>query len=269
MNNIGKNYFDVGYIDALARGRSPLHRLDPRVKLITTLLFIVTVVSFGKYTLWAFIPFVIYPVFLISAGGLPAGYFVKKALLVLPFAVLIGVFNPVIDRTIMARIGMIGISGGWISFLSILVRCALTVTAAMLLIALTGFDAVCEALTKLGVPRPFVVQLLFFYRYLFVLTDEAQRMERARTLRSSHAGVRLKVFCSMAGQLLLRTFDRAERIYSAMSCRGFNGNIRTIKTIRVRWGDIGFMAGWGLLFVVFRVYNIPVKLGELILGCLR
>ena len=164
MNNIGKNYFDVGYIDALARGRSPLHRLDPRVKLITTLLFIVTVVSFGKYTLWAFIPFVIYPVFLISAGGLPAGYFVKKALLVLPFAVLIGVFNPVIDRTIMARIGMIGISGGWISFLSILVRCALTVTAAMLLIALTGFDAVCEALTKLGVPRPFVVQLLFFYR---------------------------------------------------------------------------------------------------------
>ena len=56
--------------------------------------------------------------------------------------------------------------------------------AALILIALTGFNAVCRALTRLGVPRLFVVQLLLFYRYIFVLVDEAERMEMARSLRS-------------------------------------------------------------------------------------
>ena len=151
-------------MDIMASGDSLLHRLDPRAKLITTLLFIVAVVSFDRYTILAFIPFFIYPIVLISAGGLPAGYLLKKILWVSPFAVLVGIFNPVMDREIIYQIGSIGISGGWVSFFSILMRFLLTVSAALILIALTGFNAVCQALTRLGVPRPFVVQLLFIYR---------------------------------------------------------------------------------------------------------
>ncbi len=270
MNNIGRNYFDLGYMDILARGRSPLHRLDPRAKLITTLLFIITVVSFGKYTLLALIPFLMYPVFLVSAGGLPVGYFMKKILTVLPFALLMGIFNPLIDRTIVARVGAIGISGGWVSFLSILVRFLLTASSALLLIALTGFNAVCGALTKLGVPKPFVVQLMFSYRYLFVLADEAHRIERARALRSSPAGrVRTKTFSSMTGHLLLRTFERAERIYRAMNCRGFDGQVRMLQPGRMSVRDLGFMAGWAFLFFAFRLYNIPLTLGEWLRGAVR
>jgi cobalt/nickel transport system permease protein len=98
MNNIGKNSFDLGYIDTLATGDSPLHRLDPRVKLITTLIFIVAVVSFDKYALSSLVPFFIYPIALISIAGLPAGYLFRRVLLVSPFAVLVGIFNPLIDR---------------------------------------------------------------------------------------------------------------------------------------------------------------------------
>lgn len=267
MNNIGKNYFDLGYMDTLARGRSPLHRLDPRAKLITTLLFIITVVSFGRYALLALVPFLLYPVFLVSAGGLPAGYFVKKVLAVLPFALLVGIFNPVMDRTIVARVGAVGISSGWVSLVSILLRFSLTVSAALLLIALTGFNTMCGALTKLGVPKPFVVQLMFFYRYLFVLADETHRMDRARALRSSPAGpTRTKTFSSMTGHLLLRTFERAERIYQAMKCRGFDGRVRTLQPGRMSVRDFGFMAGWAFLFFAFRVYNVPLMLGGLFLG---
>jgi energy-coupling factor transporter transmembrane protein EcfT len=98
MNNITKNYMDIRYMDIMASGDSLLHRLDPRAKLITTLLFIVAVISFDRYTILAFIPFFIYPIVLISAGGLPAGYLLKKILWVSPFAVLVGIFNPVMDR---------------------------------------------------------------------------------------------------------------------------------------------------------------------------
>lgn len=257
-------------MDTMASGDSLLHRLDPRAKLITTLLFIVAVVSFNKYTLLAFVPFLIYPVFMISAGGLPAGYFLKKAIQVSPFAILVGIFNPLIDREIIFHIGSIGISGGWISFLSILLRFFLTVTAALILISLTGFNTVCEALNRLGVPRPFVVQLLFFYRYLFVLVDEAERMERARSLRSFNSRSRpFRVFISIIGHLLLRSFDRAERIYFAMRCRGFEGHIPMVREIRMQWRDFGFMAGWSLLFILFRLDNIPARVGEIVMEALK
>lgn len=267
MNNIGKNSFDIGYMDTLASGDSSLHRLDPGAKLITTLVFIVAVVSFDKYTLSALIPFLIYPAVLISAGNLPLGYILKKLLVVSPFAILAGIFNPFMDRGILFNIGSIGISGGWISFLSILLRFVLTVTAALILVSLTGFNAVCESLMKLGMPRPFVVQLLFFYRYIFVLTDEAERMARAESLRSFNSrSIQLKTFIFLLGHLLLRTLDRAERIYCAMRCRGFDGHIYIMKSKKGGYREVVFVLGWSLLFIFLRYYNIPLKLGKVFTG---
>jgi cobalt/nickel transport system permease protein len=270
MNNIGKNSFDIGFMDTLSSGDSFLHRLDPRAKLVTTLIFIVAVVSFDKYALAALTMFFIYPVLMISLGGLPAGYLLKKVLIVLPFAVLVGVFNPLMDKEILIRIGPLGISGGWVSFVSILLRFMLTVTSALILISLTGFNAVCGALMKSGVPRPFVVQLLFFYRYMFVLTDEAERMSRARSFRSFHSrAMDFKTFIPLLGHLLLRTLDRAERVYLAMRCRGFDGHIRIIRTMKIHLREVLFVAGWALLFVYFRFTNIPLKLGEWVTGVLK
>ena len=268
MNNIGKNYFDVGYMDTLASGNSPLHLLDPRAKLITTLLFIIAVVSFGKYTVLELVPFFVYPLYLISAGGLPVGYLLKKVFLISPFAILIGIFNPIIDREIIWHIGTLGVSAGWVSFFSVLLRFILTVTAALTLIALTGFNSVCEALLKFRVPKPFVTQLLFFYRYLFILTDEAHRMDRARSLRSFHSGaMKYQTFISIIGHLLLRTLGRAERIYLSMCCRGFDGRFRMAKSIKSGGREFVFVVTWLILFIVFRVFNIPLKLGELVTRC--
>lgn len=244
MNNIGKDVFDIGYMDTLADSDTLLHRLDPRAKLITTLIFIVTVISFDKYTLSAMTPFFIYPVVLMSFGGLPYRYILKKVLLVSPFAVLVGIFNPLMDRGVVMHLGSIGISGGWVSFVSIIFRFVLTVTAALILVSLTGFNAVCAALIKFGVPRPFVIQLLFFYRYIFVLTDETERMVRASSFRAPNSKIiAFRTFVSLVGNLLLRTFDRAERIYRAMCCRGFDGHIHMIRSMRIGYREIIFTFG--------------------------
>ncbi|MBU1869806.1 MAG: cobalt ECF transporter T component CbiQ [Candidatus Omnitrophica bacterium] len=270
MNNIGKNSFDLGYMDTLASGDSFLHRLDPRAKLITTLIFIIAVISFDKYSISALIPFFIYPIILVSLGGLPAGYLLKKVLIISPFAILVGMFNPIIDRRILMHIGSIGISGGWVSFLSIILRFLLTVTAALILISLTGFNAVCAALAKFRVPRPFITQLLFFYRYIFVLTDEAERMVRAASFRAfSSRSVKFKVFISLIGNLLLRTLDRAERIYRSMCCRGFDGTIRIIRFMKISYPEIIFIFGWSALFIFLRFNNVALNLGALVTGSLR
>ena len=68
--------------------------------------------------------------------------------------------------------------------ISIMVKFVLTVSTALLLIAVTSFPGICEALARLRMPKLFVVQLLLLYRYLFVLAEEALRMVRAREARS-------------------------------------------------------------------------------------
>ncbi|MEW6674125.1 MAG: cobalt ECF transporter T component CbiQ [Thermodesulfobacteriota bacterium] len=259
-------FFDIGYMDRLAGQDTPIHRLDPRAKLLATLVFIIAVVSFDKYEISAFIPFFIYPTVLMASGNLPPVYILKKIVVVLPFALLIGIFNPMLDREILVRLGQINISGGWISFLSIMIRFVLTVGAALILVACTGFNAVCMALEKLGTPRVFAVQLLFLYRYLFVLVDEGARMVRARSLRTFDGrtmGVR--VFGYLLGHLLLRTLDRAQRIHLAMFCRGFDGEIRLMRPLKIGRTEIIFILGWSAFIVLIRLYNIPQVAGKWIL----
>ncbi len=256
---------NIGFIDTLAYKDSPIHRLDPRAKLISTLLFIVLVVSFDEYEISGLIPFIIYPIFLIALGNLPLRYLLKKMLLVSPFAIMIGIFNPFFDQKIILTVGDVGISGGWVSFMSIMLRFVLTVSATLTLIACTGFNAVCLALSKMGVPKVFIMQLLFLYRYIYVLMEEGIRMIRAKSLRSfSDERTSMKVFVSMLGNLLLRTLDRAQRIYQAMTCRGFDGEIRLTKPLKIGLREVFFLFFWSSLFIVMKLYNLPHLLGLLV-----
>jgi len=265
MSRIESTFYDIGTMDTISRQDTVVHRMDPRIKVLTTLVFIVCVVSFGKHDISALVPFLVYPLVLVILGDLPVAYLFRRLLLAAPFAVLIGMFNPLLDQEVILQIGPIGISGGWVSFFSILLRVTMTVGAALILIATTGYHAVCMALERMGVPQVFVVQLLFLYRYLFVLVDEASRMVRARSLRSFQGkGSSIRVFGSMAGHLLLRTMDRAQRIHLAMLCRGFEGTVRPFHPLRVRGWEVMFFFGWAALFVFMRLYNGPRFLGTLI-----
>jgi cobalt/nickel transport system permease protein len=108
----------------------------------------------------------------------------------------------------------------------------------------------------------FVVQLLFIYRYLFVLMEEGARMVRARSLRSfDRRGGGLTVYGSLVGHLLLRTVNRAQRIYNAMVCRGFDGNVRITKAGSFKSGDFLFIVLWFLIFSVFRFVNVSQLAG--------
>ncbi len=266
MGTIEQSLFNIGYLETLAYQDTPLHRLDPRAKLLTTMVFIIIVVSFPKYALLGLLPFILYPVALAALGNVPPLYLGKKILIAAPFAFFIGVFNPLLDRQILVQLGPVAISGGWISFASIMLRFLLTVSAALLLVAVTGFHQVCLALQRLGMPKAFVVQLLFLYRYLFVLVDEAARMVRARALRSFQGrGLQLRPYISLLGHLLLRTLDRAQRLHLAMLSRGFDGEIRQFRPLRLSGRDAGFFLGWSGFFLLLRFYNIPQILGAWLL----
>ncbi len=265
-----EQYFDIGHLDRLSYKNTFVHHLDPRAKLIVTLLFLFTVVSFSKYEIVSLFPFFLFPVLMMTIGEIPFLFILKKVIVVSPFAVFIGIFNPLLDtQPFLVPIG-VTISAGWFSFFSILLKFVLTISAALLLIATTPFPRICHALRSLGLPSLFVSQLLFLYRYIFVLVEEALRMVRARDMRSFGAkGRGIRIYVRMIGTLFLRTLERAERIYSAMLSRGFQGDIPLLKPIHFKAVDLLFLAVTISCILFFRFYSVTEGVGRLAQELLR
>lgn len=211
-------------------------KISPQAQILTSLFFAAVVASFGRGEIFAYLPFFIYPVTLFAAGGIfsSAPQIAKKLLIALPIVVTIGIF------------------GSWTNFASLVLRFILTVSAILVMVEIVGFGGFCSALSRIGVPRVMITQLLLMHRYSFLLSDEVRRLRCAYGLRAPLAkGIALKDFGSMSGNLLLRTFDRAEAVHQAMLCRGFSG---TLPCNDVEWQKIDFiyMFVWASLFLIFR-----------------
>lgn len=258
-------FSDLHYLEKLGNQDSFIHRCDARAKLLVCIVFIVTVVTYGKYDVIALLPFLIFPVLLISLADLPLMYFIKRLLIVSVFALFVGVWNPILDRTVFTTIGGWEITGGWLSFSSIMMKFVLCASAALILIATSGVYEICLALDQFKVPTVFVNQLLFLYRYIFVIQDEAFRMIRAAKSRSSgHGQVTIKTYTQIIGHLLLRSIDRAEAIYRSMKSRGFNGHICLMKQLHWRPSDTAFVVFCCAIFTVCRWINVPVFVGQML-----
>jgi len=254
-------------MDELGRMETPVHRLDARAKILATSAFLVVVVSFPRREVTALVPLALYPTALVAAGGLPAGFLARRVLLAAPFAVLLGLFNPLLDRETAATLWGHPVSGGWLSFASLLARFALTASAALVLVACTGMPRLCAGLVRLGMPRILAVQLLVMHRYLFVIAAEGSRMRRSLALRSAGGGAPpLRVYASLLGHLLLRALDRAQRIHRAMVARGFDGEIRVESTGSWRASESVFLAGWVAFFLAARSWDLPEALGRWLAG---
>ncbi len=270
MISINSAVLDLKKLDLLGRGNSQIHKLDARAKVAVTLLFIICVVSFDKYELTALFPFCIFPVVMAAQSSLPTLFLVKKIALLTPFILIVGAFNPLLDQEVIHKIGIFGISGGWISYASILTRFILTIGAALILVGSTGFTSVCQALARLGLPHVFTVQLLFLYRYIFVLAEEGNKASRARELRAfGKKGLGVRSIGSLIGHLLLRTWQRAEHIYMAMQSRGFSGEFHTQRVSRFGMAEACFVLGWSALFAFMRLQNVSQLLGKIVLGGLQ
>jgi len=263
-------YFSLGYLDALSYQNTLIHRLDPRAKLIVTFAYIFTVISFPKYDLSGLVPLLFFPAFLVIAGEIPAGFILKKILIVSPFALFIGIFNPLLDRTPLLHVFGLPVSGGWISFASVMTKFLLTISSGLLLIATTSFPGVCRALRRLGLPEVFVAQLMFLYRYIFVLMEETMKIVRARDIRSfGNRGRDMKTFTNLVSMMFMRTMDRSERIYQAMLSRGFTGNLVSVRKHALAPRDVVFVVLGVSVFLLLRHYNIAMIIGRLATLTLR
>jgi len=226
-------------------------------KLITTVVFIVTVISFGRYDFGRLVPYVFYPAILLALSETPYMLFLKRVLIAIPFCLFIGVSNLLLEQDTAFVIGAVNVSFGALSFGVILFRVCLCVMAVLLLVAVTPFSDLAEQLRGLRIPNVFILMFEMTYRYMGVLFGEAASMHMAYTLRGAERrGVEIRHAGNFAGFLLIRSFARAERIYSAMMCRGYLLKKAKAEKKKIRMADAVYCAAVCLLCLLFRFVNV-------------
>lgn len=245
-------------LERAEHGPSLLHRLDGRSKLLVTLVYSVALLSVPLTRLSDLLLFALYPFLTAAVGGFRYGMILRRSLVVVPFVAFIGVFNIFQAREPLFRIGSMAVSIGWTTFFSIILRGLLSVQALLLLIYSTGYYRLCRSLQRLGLPEIFTTQLLFVHRYLCVLLRESIALSMACEARSfGRRSYPLRTWGTLICQLLLRTFDRADRIGRAMSARGFTGRIPELPGTRTRWQPIDtcYLVGWSTVCVGLRLVS--------------
>lgn len=214
-----------------SRHDSIMSGIDPRAQLVVTVFFLLCMLSVPLQRPGMIIWFAIYPIIMAPLSLSSYEHVFCKSLYVLPLLIAVGIFNPFYDTATSFTAGSLAISRGWVSFVSIIIRGLLAVQSLIILVGVCGFNRICEALRRLGVPSALVTQLLMVYRYLAVLLQEALSMQQARKARTTgrnKPGV--KMWGVLVGQLMLRTIERSRRIDMAMKARGFNGSIAVCNT---------------------------------------
>jgi cobalt/nickel transport system permease protein len=237
-------------LDTYLHGDSAVHRVDPRVKLVVTILFILTAALTPDRSWIAFAALEALVLFVTLLARVGFGVVQKRAAVALPFtlAALTVLFSTPGEVALTLPLpGAWGITGaGLLRFASIVLRSYISVQAAVVLAATTPFPDLLWGMRALHIPKVLVAISGFLYRYLFVLADEAQRLMRAREARSAAPDGRgggsipwrARVAGGMAGSLFIRSYERSERIYSAMLARGYDGDVRTLAPPNLRPIDV-------------------------------
>ncbi len=253
---------NLATLEELAKKETTIHDLHPISKMFTTLIYLVVVISFNKYNLSGLIPFILYPVLMMAMAEIPYKPLVSRILIALPFSFFAAISNIFFEKTVAFQAFSVLITFGMISFTSIIFKTILTVMAVLILVSTTPVTKVARELIRIRVPKIFVIQMMLTYRYISVLIEETGNMITAYHMRSpKQKGIEMDHMGTFAGQLLLRSFDRADRIYYAMKCRGFDGEYRFAGSNKLNAVDWIYMVTLTGLFIGMRFINISIILG--------
>jgi len=255
---------EMANLDDLSCQESFVHKRHPLVKLVITITYLACVLSFKNDNLSGLVPMIFIPVILYGLSEIEIKLCFYKLRYILPIVLFVGIWNPLLNRTPVAKVGALVVSEGTLSFAVLMLKAVLVLMMSFLLIATTNIDKICYALRLLHVPDIIVTLILITYRYISLLLNEASTMVNAYELRApGEKGIRFGVWGSFLGQLLLRSMDRSSELYDSMRLRGFQGSFYYANVEKTDKIDIVF----GLLIIglciFFRLVNVSVLIGNL------
>jgi len=248
------------HIDKFAYLDSPIHRLDARVKLVATVVFTVFVLLLPRQGVSVLLCYAIWPFALLVLGNVPIRFVLRHILIVSPFIAVLALAMPFYSQApVSIAFGPFAwtTTSGWLRCAAIMGKFFVTMALLIALVSTTRFADLLAAMEKMGMPAVLVMQLGFLYRYIFVLIDRAHHMLRARAgrrLRYLGPKRELATAGAMVGSLLMHSIDTAGRVNIAMEARGFDGQFRTIRRMKMAGRDLIFAAIF--VFVILLLHTV-------------
>ncbi len=242
------------FLDKYSQLDSPVHRLDPRVKISAALAAIILITT--EPVSGRLVHLAIYAVIILFIAGLsriPVRYLLKRMLIISPFILMAAIFYPVSQ----VQISELSLISDWRPLaeagLSVFLKASLALLILLLLSSTEKFHRLLRALRRMKVPSIVTTISALLYRYIFLLSDE--RLKTARARESRTPGVlrtnRLKVYGNQAAVIFYRSWERSQVIYQSMLSRGFTGEFPDTQEMKLRGSDIVFsLLFFGLLLLV-------------------
>jgi len=220
-------------LEQWSRGSSGLHRLDPRAKIVP-LLALLAALATAHRSLPEFSALVFAALCLaLAAARLPLIPALARAALVLPF--------------VAAFAAVCWISGDPERAVSLTLKSYLSALAVLTVVATTPFAALLAGIERLRAPVFLVNVAQFLYRYLFVISEEAQHMRKAASSRGAAGrswelgGARFHAAAGALAVLFARSYGRAQDVHRAMVSRGFNGHLQPLFDLKFGKADAAFL----------------------------
>ena len=233
-------------LERWSRRSSPLHRTDPRAKILALIVFLVVLATSRSGLLPLAGLLTVFVCVGIVAARLPLAAALARAGVVLPFSLTFA--------------AICWLAGDPLRGLQLAVKSYLSAIAVLLVISTTPLPILLRGLESLGAPRFLLMVAQFLYRYLFVISEEAQHMVKASQSRGG-SPARAAQFRAAAGALAVlfaRSYGRAGEIHRAMMARGFQGHFETVTPLRFGAADaamlvVGSVAPIALRLAVERI----------------
>lgn len=240
---------------------SPIHRLDPRVKLLFSILIIIYVVSLPRIhekNMIRLFAVEAYLLLLVLASGLDLRYFFLRILAILPFGLGIALIQPFLRPVFIENYTVypldlplgLSITYEGIAFGStLLAKFLVCITAVILLSSTTRLRDMVTAADRIGIPRQFTLLLSMMVRYLFLFWAVLKRIRIAQQTRLfdiwnkdvPRRWVIEQVGNSMSA-IFIRSYEQGERTYISMLCRGYgSGHEKTYYRTKIRTSDVFFV----------------------------
>src|SRR3990172_11287524 len=198
---------DPTYIDSYSNINAPYQRLDARAKIIVTLAFVIIMAISVDVSPLRVIPFSLFIMFIAAISRISPIILLRRTLPALPFFLFASI--------------VLGFSKGSEAAIAAFLKALLSVLSVIILVSTTRFSSLLKGLEGLKVPTLIVSMISFVYRYLFIIADEYGHIKIARESRN-FGGNKLwqwKAIGHSVGTLFLHSYERGDRVYSAMVAR--------------------------------------------------
>jgi len=237
-----------------------LSRLDGRVKLVVTLSILIMVLSYKGLAFHFLVTGICLVLFI--QMKIPWRVFLLRfsepaviVLVILFLKIFFSTGESIFSAEIMG-IRITAYREGLAEGISIAGRIIAAISIMAVMVFSTPFAELLAALSWIRVPKAFIEILMYAYRYIFVLIEDAGVIYDAQKNRLGYADLnrRFSSFGTLVGALILKAFEHSQNITVAMVQRGYDGNMPLFDQKPFNPAEIVvsllFVAGMGVVWVI-------------------